>query len=206
MVRISPAPHGFSVKSRSMCLKAAPEDGQKARDSAFFQVWSAAALPLSVLHDLYLDHHSIYEDVRCCSLVNTDTISGCVVLVGRGSIGLLSNNAPVRAAVDKHWRVRASDFCPGKGAFRRTTSSPICLRTCRQRRRRTAAGPHSIASDNLFAHYNSSRKRTQVPFLLLFHTSQAPYAATLSPASRGVVPDKADDPEESCGYAKINVF
>ena len=29
----------------------------------------------------------------------------CVVLVGRGSIGLLSNNAPVRAAVDEHWRV-----------------------------------------------------------------------------------------------------
>ena len=77
---------------------------------------------------------------------------------------------------------------------------------CRQRRRRTAAGPHSIASDNLFAHYNSSRKRTQVPFLLLFHTSQATYAATLSPASRGMVPDEADDPEESCGYAKISVF
>ena len=30
LVRISPAPHGFSDKSRSMCLKAAPEDGQKA--------------------------------------------------------------------------------------------------------------------------------------------------------------------------------
>ena len=151
-----------------MCLKAAPEDGQKARDSAFFQVWSAAALPLSGLHDLYLDHHSIYEDVRCCSLVNTDTISGCVVLVGRGSIGLLSNNAPVRAAVDKHWRVRASDFCPGKGAFRRTTSSPICLRTCRQRRRRTAAGPHSIASDNLFAHDTQAGRGRKFPSCFCF--------------------------------------
>ena len=29
----------------------------------------------------------------------------CVVLVGRGRIGLLSNNAPVRPAVDEHWRV-----------------------------------------------------------------------------------------------------
>lgn len=61
-----------------MWLKAAPEDGQKAQDSAFFQVWSAAVLPLSGLRDLYLDHYSVYEDVRCCSLVNTDTISGSI--------------------------------------------------------------------------------------------------------------------------------
>ena len=31
-----PALHGFSDKSRSMCLKVAPEDGQKAQESAFF--------------------------------------------------------------------------------------------------------------------------------------------------------------------------
>ena len=64
-----------------MWLKAAPEDGQKAQDSAFFQVWSAAVLPLSGLRDLYLDHYSVYEDVRCCSLVNTDTISGSIETV-----------------------------------------------------------------------------------------------------------------------------
>ena len=61
-----------------MCLKAAPEDGQKAQDSAFFQVWSAAVLPLSGSRDLYSDHYSVCEDVRCCSLVNTDTISGSI--------------------------------------------------------------------------------------------------------------------------------
>lgn len=72
------AQHGFSDKSRSMCPKAAPEDVQKAQDSAFFQVWSAAVLPLSGLRDLYSDHYSVYEDVRCCSLVNTDTISAII--------------------------------------------------------------------------------------------------------------------------------
>lgn len=56
-----------------MWLKAALEDGQKAQDSAFFQVWSAAVLPLSGLRDLYLDYHSIYEDVRCCSLVHASS-------------------------------------------------------------------------------------------------------------------------------------
>lgn len=67
-----------------MSLKAAPEDGQKAQDSAFFQVWSAAVLLLSELRDLYSDHYSVYEDVRCRSLVNTDTISGSIVSI-RGS-------------------------------------------------------------------------------------------------------------------------
>jgi len=61
-----------------MCLKAAPEDVQKAQDSAFFQVWSVAVLPLWGLRNLYSDHYSVYEDVRCCSLVNTDTISGSI--------------------------------------------------------------------------------------------------------------------------------
>ena len=51
------------------------------------------------------------------------TNSTAVPHVGRGSIGLLSNNAPVRPAVDEYWRVRASDFCPGKGAFRRPKGS-----------------------------------------------------------------------------------
>ena len=61
-----------------MWLKTALEDGQKAQKSAFFQVLSAAVLPLLGLRDLYLDHYSVYEDVRCCSLVNTDTISAII--------------------------------------------------------------------------------------------------------------------------------
>ena len=60
------------------CLKAAPEDGQKAQDSAYFQVWSAAVLSISGLRDLYSDRYSVYEDVRCCSLVNTDTITSII--------------------------------------------------------------------------------------------------------------------------------
>ena len=61
---------------------------------------------------------SLFRLLSVCYLP-PPTICTCVVLVGRGSIGLLSNNATVRTAVDEHWRVRASGFCPVKGAFRR---------------------------------------------------------------------------------------
>lgn len=40
-----PALHGFSDKSRSMCLKAAPEDGQKAQEIAFFKCGAQQCFP-----------------------------------------------------------------------------------------------------------------------------------------------------------------